>query len=255
MKYILALVVAILLTGCAVSEALNRPVDTTEASAKVAQLDQSLVDLREFIAVQADRLKQAEAYVLDLGTKLEAARLAAEHANSDAARAVVTGLENTLAIAQAGVPRLADALAIAEKQFPQVEAIVKTAHASLDDLKKGNGGGAVPLWVMLGTLALPWIPKAAALIPGVGPAVAPLAGVIADSLWTTLATNRQKAADAEALARSAALSHQVAVTHSLVAAAGDKAAPILKAAKAAQKADGVHATLEPLVAALEAKGF
>ncbi len=258
LSLIFALAMTLLVSGCAVTDALRTPVDTAAAEAKVAQLDQDLVALRAFIATQTANIDQLKAFIADQTARLVDARKLAEESKSAAALAVVTTLEQMQATAQAGLSHAQQLLAGGEKYLPELQDIVATQHAGLIDLKQG--GDRVPLWVMLGTLALPFVPKLAALIPGAGPVLGPIAGQLANSVWQTLSTSHQKTAEAQTEAKAKALDYQVDVTHGILAKLSDpirKDAGVddfLQSEKARQIVAGVHDTLKPLVAAAEVAG-
>lgn len=252
MKYLLILVTALLLlAGC---ESLDRPIAAADAQAKVDQVAAMVDHLKAYADSLAQDLAAAQAFINDQDQRLTQARALAEASHSDAALAVVASIEHLRDQAQAGLPTLLEAVDTARAKIPQAEQILAQMRTQAAALP---AGGQSPLWYVLGTLLLPIAIKAAQVgaagIPGVGPLVSSVAETAITGLWNTLATARLKAHDATLEARSAALDHQVAVTHALIEAAGDKAQPILDTAKAQQKAAGVHATLEPIVAALEAK--
>ena len=215
----------LLLAGCKVAEIARTPVQVQEAETQVAKLEQALTDLREMIASYASQLAEARKW--------------AEDSQSQAAIAVVAKLEQ--------------AKAIAEAKLPEVEKAVQVGRQTLEDIRK-KGGGEVPLWVLALVMGAPFAAPLAAKVPVVGPILVPLLGKAADALWETYATKAQKGLDADTAAKAKALEYQLRVTNELIGAAGEKADPILERAKAEQKAAGVHAVLEPLVAAVEAKG-
>ncbi len=253
MKYILPFFACLMLmAGC---ESLNRPVENAAVQVRVAAAEDMVLQVRGIVATLQQKLAEAHAFIAAQDERIAQARALAESSQSDAARAIVASLEQIKAEALAAIPQTQEALDKFAAKLPEVEKLAQDIKA---EAAKLGEGGTSPLWYVIGTLLLPIAIKGAQVgtvgIPGVGPVVAGVAEAAIRGLWDTMATKRLKARDAEIEARSAALDHQIAVTNELVNAAGEKAEPILDAAKARQKAAGVYTTLEPLVAALEAKG-
>lgn len=253
---IFILVMAFMLGGCAVVDALRAPVDTSAAEAKAAQLEQDLASLKTFIATQIDNIAKLKAYIAEQDGRLAEARAAAESSQSAAAIAVVKGLEAMQATAQASLDHTQHLLEGGQKYLPELQNIVAQERAGIADLKQG--GDKVPLWMMLGTLALPFVTPLVGRIPVVGPFLGPVMGAIAKNRWEAYATSEQKAADAQAEAKAKALDYQVDVTHAVLGALTKAQRndhgidDLLQIERARQIRDGVHETLQPLVAAREA---
>jgi hypothetical protein len=165
--YLIILVFAALsLSGCFLTDTVR----LDDAKAKVAQLEEALAT--------TDRQLTAITKQLD-----EAKRIAKETGSETAIR-IAAQLENAAEVTRASLPHLRDA--------------VDKAKATVADIEKN--GETAPLWYVLAGFAVQYVPRLATLIPGIGPAAAPLAGAIANGLWQSLATRRQREEDEQAAA-------------------------------------------------------
>lgn len=232
---------------------LNREVDNAEIQQKVAAADAMVGQLQGYITLLQGRLDDATAFLKAQDERISEAKKLADSSQSETAKAVVATLEEMRDRASAEIPQLKDALASVQQQLPAVQDMAAKIKTQADGLAKG---GSSPWWYAIGTLLLPVIIKVAQVgsagIPGVGPVVSMVAEQAITGLWNTMATARLKAQDAQTQARSAALDHQVDVTHQLLAVTdAAKADPILDTAKNAQIAAGVYDTLKPIIAALQ----
>lgn len=222
----LLLVALLLLSGCWVADIATRNVDVEQAKAQLAQAQQALATIQGVVAQMKEQLAQA--------------RAAFEATKSEHAAKVVATFER--------------AAAAAEAQLPLVQGAVNQAQAVVADLEK-NAGSSVPLWKVGLAALIPFLPKLLVMIPGVGPALAPFAGAIANGLWSLASTKGQKQDDAAAAAAVVALPHQVAVTHkalgALAEARPEVAREIKQDAKREQEIAGVLDILRPFALQLE----
>lgn len=165
--YLIILVFAALaLSGCF----LTNHVRLDDAKARVAQLEQTLTATTEQLGA--------------IRAQLVEARQIAEKTGSETAVKIVGQLERAAVITEASLPYLQDAVA--------------KAKATVADIEKN--GETAPLWYVLAGFAVQYVPRLATLIPGIGPAAAPLAGAIANGIWQSLATRRQREEDEQAAA-------------------------------------------------------
>jgi hypothetical protein len=230
MKYRLFFSAWILLfcCGCGFMDTLNRPVEMDQAEKQALAVEQVVIDLK----AQIDTLHR----------QLDAAKAVADATQSEAAKSLVATL---LVAAEA-----------AEAALPQVQAHATQARQIVTEMKEK--GPTLPLWAVLSGLALPFVTPLASKIPVVGPALGPVLGMIAKGAWDRYATPKQKAADAENEAKAKALDFQLDVTHGILAALPETVRKdtgvddLLQIERARQIAAGVHATIQPLVAAREA---
>ncbi len=224
-RWLLIIVALFGLSGCWVADIATRNVDMDQAKAQLAQAQGALVTIQGVVASMKDQLAQA--------------RVAFEATKSEQAAKVVAQFE-----------RAANA---AEAQLPLVKGAVDQAQAVVADLEK-NAGNSVALWKVALAGLIPFVPKLIAMIPGVGPALSPFAGLIANAIWHMASTKDQKEDEAVTVAAAEALPHQVAVTHDALAALPpEKAQEIKDDHGARQELAGVDTAIRPLVLALEAE--
>jgi len=89
-------------------------------------------------------------------------------------------------------PNIIKAVASAQAALELAKAEIPKLEKALEEADQG-----APWWTVIGGLVLPWLPRLASLIPGLGIAAEPIARLVAEMLWRTTATRKQKDDDVQ----------------------------------------------------------
>lgn len=204
-----------MLQGCS----LTSSVDLASARSNVETID--------------TKLAQAKSLEVSISAQLEEAKKIAEATHDANAIKAVSVLSSALATASQTVPHLQEASANAKQALAQLQ----------------EQGDTAPVWKVLMSLGLLFVPKALAFVPGVGPIAEPIARAVGSIVWAAVGSKSHKEEDKGNEMAAQALEVQVKFANDLL-----KGVPVDKAkdtARASLEEAGIYAPVKSLVRAVE----